>query len=335
MKTIKQIVLTTICIQLISCCVHSGEVFLKVIDEDGRPVKGASVDAGYKTLGGSPVHEIENDKNGQTDRDGFWIYSEIDYAKMVSGFGAGATKEGFYPTRAQTIDMRSIKQGLYSNSTNPIVIPLKKKVCPIPMYAKEAQPKLPAAEGSFGYDLITGDLVAPFGKGMISDFVFHISPVSTTNSLRRAGPDWTIDITFSNKTDGLQPFFVKHRNAPQSQLTSSHNAPPTGYYSSLKEADGNWMKQYNDPEYRKAERYWSEEIHYYFRVRSKADGSAMYGIIGGFFRVYRWGDDVVPHIMFYYLLNPDGTRNVEYDSKRNLFTQSSTQQNGKRPVIGW
>ena len=335
MKKIQQILLTIILIQFNSYCAHSGEVFLKVIDEDGRPVEGASVHAGYKTLGGSPVHEIGNDKTGQTDRNGFWLYSGIDYAKMASDFGSGATKVGFYETRAQTIGMRSIKQGLYNNSTNPIVITLKKIISPVPMYAKEVKQKLPAEEGSFGYDLVVGDLVIPFGKGVTADFIFQISPASKTNTTAQFRWNWNLNITFIGKNNGIQPFFVPHRNAPHYGLISDHNAPATGYYPSLLEADGNWRKRYEEPDYRKSERYWMEEVNYYFRVRSKADGSAIYGIIRGLFRDEHWGNDVVPHVTFYYLLNPDGTRNVEFDPKRNLFELHTLKKDDKLPIIGW
>jgi hypothetical protein len=62
-----------------------------------------------------------------------------------------------------------------------------------------------------------------------------------------------------------------------------------------------------------------KNANYLFRVRTKTDKDgnivkAMYGKIGGEFKFGPNGS-----VVFGYYFNPDGTRNLEHDTKKNLF----------------
>jgi hypothetical protein len=167
---------------------------------------------------------------------------------------------------------------------------------------------LPTPNGTFGYDLVAGDLVSPHGTGRVADFIFHASTATDKT-------DFDVDITFSNPQDGLQPFFVQRRKAITSELRSSHTAPTDGYFASLSEADDEWKQKYKA--LRESERVWAEEVNYYFRVRSGTTGNPLYGKVYGFFRSLIIGDGT-PALWFTYFVNPDGTRNLELDPKQNL-----------------
>jgi hypothetical protein len=64
-------------------------------------------------------------------------------------------------------------------------------------------------------------------------------------------------------------------------------------------------------------------MNYFMRVRTVRDKdgrvvSALYGKIHGDFRWFIGTRAPKSGLAFTYYLNPDGTRNIEYDPKRNL-----------------
>jgi len=284
-------------------CGQSVTITYKVIDEQGLPIAEANVHAGYSTGGGwSGRPERNNSEQGKTSTDGFFVYK----ARARNEVGAKVSKEGFYDTYSKTVKFWEFEA--YKSKNNPLIVILKKKINPVPMFAKHVDTAFPISEGSVGYDLMAGDFVEPYGSGKVKDFIFHIPPNKQSN----------INITFSNIGDGIQPFFVQNRDAQESRLKSDHNAPVAGYLSSLIDADDGWKDKYKTM----GERAWLEEVNYYFRVRSKKSGKPLYGKIYGFFRNLTYGDPPKPHIEFIYYLNPDETNNVEYSGK-SFFPSSS------------
>lgn len=234
-------------------CGQYATITYKVIDEQGLPIAEANVHVGYSTGGGwSGQAERNHSEQGKTSTDGFFVYK----ARVRNEVGAKVSKDGFYDTYSKTVRLWEFQT--YKSQNNPITIVLKKKVKPVPMYAKQVNTQFPLSEGTIGYDLMVGDFVEPYGGGSVKDFIFHIPP----NKKSR------INITFSNKGDGIQPFFVQNRNAQESRLKSNHNAPSEGYFNSLIEADSGWKEKYETM----GERAWLEEVNYYFRVRSKNRG---------------------------------------------------------------
>jgi hypothetical protein len=73
---------------------------------------------------------------------------------------------------------------------------------------------------------------------------------------------------------------------------------------------------------------WHSTVNYYFRVRSKKGGQALYGKIYGFFRSGTYGKPTGPHIEFTYYLNPDWTNNVEF---AHSFSPSSSEVGFENP----
>jgi hypothetical protein len=96
-------------------------------------------------------------------------------------------------------------------------------------------------------------------------------------------------------------------------------APETGYEKQLVLRE--WRNQGEATVHRNFD-FNAKDLNYIFRVRSKEeDGKvveAMYGKIIGGLRFDPVFSDTAK-IFFKYYFNPDHTRNLEFDPKRNLF----------------
>lgn len=305
---------------------------LRIVDPDGTVVRNANVGISFA---------MESSKwiSGLSDTDGLFSAEGKSRGEM----NVGVKKDGYYATES-TIDFGRhegiiVKDGKWQpwNPTNTVV--LRRIKHPIPMYAKEAHFDLPSGNGSFAYDMFVGDLVAPNGVGTSTDLIFHVS-TTTTNWRDRIISYLHGDITFPNMNDGIQTLFVPNRVCPQSEYRMPFIAPDAGYSPSLKVANGESETRCREVGYRKADNStlpkawfwtddyhfndpaphsWGEEINYFIKVRSQPDGKSCYGLIRGMIRFYYRGTDI-PSIDFMYLVNPDGTRNIEYDPSRNLIT---------------
>jgi hypothetical protein len=157
------------------------------------------------------------------------------------------------------------------------------------MYAKKYVMglKLPEYNKQIGYDLMIGDWVGPYGKGINSDILF-----TENHADEKSG--YTFTIGFPKEGDGLQEFTLPDRETG-SGLRSPHEAPADGYQPKDEQT------QMPDP-----------HRIYLFRVRTAKDHdgnivSAHYGKIYGDF------------MQFTYYLNPTSNdRNIEFDPKQNL-----------------
>ena len=272
----------------------SGKVYFQVVDDTQKPVKAAKVTVGYE-MGGLFMPTISRYQKGKTNSKGIWLYRSL----FNTGIGGSLQKPGFYKTYLPHISAMTMAEGHWKSKTNPFVVMIKPQKNPVPMYGKKASVYLPAKQGEFGYDLLKGDLVTPYGQGIVSDFIFKISLDTEQRNLN-------LDITFSNQDDGIQAFFVKNINGAYSLFKSSYEAPETEYFPSLQEADKSWQKE---------QKYSQQNVNYFFRVRSKE--RVMYGKTDHFFRANIYGDGRA-NISFTYFVNPDGTPNIEFDTQQNL-----------------
>jgi len=313
---------------------------VRVTDTEGKPVANAKVTVGWswyrmRDLGDWNASPQGDSKQGVANERG--EYTFVGFTK--GSVGASASKDGYYSGTAD----------------DPEKIILRKKQHPIPMYAKNAWVDLPAGDGDFGYDLFAGDLVAPYGTGTHSDFIFR---VGTTNLVWRGRQFKRLqaDIVFPSPDDGIQAVFVpSFEVSPSSNYRLPFVAPESGYQHSLKEANGNTQILFSEyahqPQIRNKDskspiwyrddsklpqrwywteayhltlsrdRVWMEEVNYLFKVSSDS-GHAHYGIIRGILRAdYRGGD--IPCVEFEYYVNPDGTQNIEFDPAHNLMKRFS------------
>jgi hypothetical protein len=298
MKAIVTVLMLTLCV-LISLpgAERPFRVTLRVVDDEGQPVSGAQVGVTYENLKvvEGPKHFVSprelSDERGRVTLNGDMSLNRLAY---------GATKDGYYQTTGLEYYF-SVESGARWEPWNPTIELLLKRIeNPGPMYVKRVSASLPARGTPVGYDLEAGDWVAPHGKGRTADLVF----VGRLDQRGTEDWDWELKVSFSNPGDGLQRFEPGSSNGG-SALRSPHEAPANGYLSSLT------LARSRRPDIRDRTSFMPDG-GYFLRVRTELDAQghvirAWYGkIYGDFF-------DMV------YYLNPDGTRNVEFDPKRNLF----------------
>jgi len=171
-----------------------------------------------------------------------------------------------------------------------------------------------------GFDLQMADWVNPHGRGKVADFVF-----TCTRTVRTEDDfDSELRITFSNPSDGLQAINASHRIG--SVLALPREAPENDY---LPEWRHNVLLRpggsYEVP---------AEDRNYFFRVRSTTvDGrllKAWYGKIHGEIQWFPSGSDS-GNLQFTYYLNPDSTRNMEFDPRENRFENLDVTERIVRP----
>ena len=206
---------------------------------------------------------------------------------------------------------------------NPTVeVVVKPILNPIAMYAENINIDIPATNTPVGFDLEAGDWVAPYGKGTASDFVFQIT--EKVPFVRGNQPyDVTNTLSFSNKGDGIQSVLVP-QNAG-SALRLPRYAPETGYQPTL----GQELSLVGNKRLSGAD---GEDQNYFFRVRTILDEqgnvkSTLYGKIAGPISCGAQG-----YIQFTYYLNPTpNDRNMEFDPKKNLFQNLTSDQQVNAP----
>jgi len=269
---------------------RSGTVTVQVIGLDGQPIQGAHVGIGFEQSEDS--WSQEEGVEGDTDANGQYTVER----RSTGDFGGSAGKAGYYTSG---FSGHLTGDPAWSASVNVV---LKERKNPIPMYAKEAELAKPDVQTNtwYGYDLIVGDWVQPHGKGLTNDFLFK------TDGYYNSPDDFdsVLSLSFSHPNDGV--VLVHPSEGGGSELRSSQEAPTNGYANSR-----NWQTK------RQGGLIADERldgVDYYFRVRSATNAqgqvtNALYGKI--------YGD--IGYMRFLYYLNSDGTRNVEFDPRRNLF----------------
>lgn len=269
---------------------------LLVVDDQGSPVEAA-----YAGFGGAGRPKSANSEgkavrvDGLTDRLGIFTGEIAVWDATHSGYEIN--KPGYYTSWA-SFSAHPPVSGKWQPWNPTIKVVLKRIRNPVPMYAKRVTSSLPKLNVPVGYDLEMGDWVLPYGNGKTADIIF----VGELNKKGDRIYDWRMKLTFSNPGDGIQRF--KPEPEPV-YFRSPYEAPEEGYFSvwdlHRSRTGPNVMEQTN----------YEEAGGYFLRVRSVSDKNgkvvkALYGkIYGDFFNMVHY-------------LNPDGTRNMEYDSKRNL-----------------
>ena len=282
------------------------KITIKTVDDEGKPLAEMPVSASFYQAYSA---KGESDTNGLFVLEGDAKMGEANYF---------AQKEGYYRTEGRyTFSPAWSPQGGRFKPWNPVVTAVVRRVVnPVPMYVKKVETKTPVLDEPVGFDLVQGDWVAPHGKGKVTDFAFEMKKryIGFTNF------DASFDLTVTNVLDGLQETSLKVFESSQFRLL--RNAPIVGYGTRafhIADSSTNYFKPDKDQSF-------------YFRVRTVTNEtgqitSALYGKIRGYI-----GFDVTRvktgQMHFTYYLNPTpNDRNLEFDPKRNLFTNlKSTEQ---------
>ncbi len=144
-----------------------GAITLRVVDSNGRPVQGAEI------YGGCWNYDRNNPPaTGLTDEKG-----EIHFERNCAGdFNFSITKDGFYKTRLRYWFFKNgydcAKDGRWLPWNPTVEIVLKEKRNPVSMQRKDRLWLTFPRHQTVGFDVETGDLVEPFGKGKVSDLSF-------------------------------------------------------------------------------------------------------------------------------------------------------------------
>lgn len=286
--------------------INKAKITVKVIDEFGNAVEKANVRIGFEinTRNGPKYNNFE----GSTKSDGIFYGS----ASCNSHVGFTISKPGYYESDG-TYDFIN-KSAFRWEPWNPeIKVVLRNIENPIPMYARDTRKssiEIPVLGKDVGFDLIEFDWVKPYGLGSHADLIYNLKV------LDNGGDDfeYQLDVKFANKYDGIQA--SEETNTNMSMLLLPKNAPVDGYKKKL----GVFLKGVK----RGAKYSWEKNRNYIFRVRSEVENGklkkAMYGkILADIALAQPSKNGGFPIIQFKYYLNPDYTRNLEFDPNRNLF----------------
>jgi hypothetical protein len=305
---------------------------VKVVDEEGAPVAGARVGVTfYGSMGagmgaGMTAHASVEKWTGTNGLCAF-------RGRCAASVGFSVTKSGYYgfnmdlswPSEFTNIVMWRLQPW---DVTYTAV--LRRVVNPIPLYARRMDMlQAPSYDQTYGLDLMKADWVSPYGKGEVADFLVRVDCVFGEVPASGARVyDATCKIEFPNEGDGLQevrcPWPVR---AAESLLHLPRLAPEDGYSNKWEAIVYAREGRYHRP--------WREDDNYYFRVRTQKDEGgkivhALYGKIYG--PIEFWISTNGPLLKMTYYLNPTpNDRNLEFDPKRNLFTDLNIHEEVYRP----
>lgn len=287
---------------------------VKVTDESGAPVPGATVTVGYyiEPQGSRTIASGSN--KGITDTNGVFVAG--GQTRSTDLF-FGVTKAGFYHSQLQ-YELGLPTQYDALKWSPSLTLTLKKIGHPIPMYARKVQTKLPKDAEAIGFDLTVGDWVQPFGVGKSTDLIL------TATRKVKSDTEYEADLTlsFPNTGDGIAVIPTEPKTG--SDLALPPTAPESGY-----ESQRSWH-------YTQSERP-APVAGYFYRVHTVTDElgnikTAQYGKIAGDLALYVGTRAPRAGVGFTYYLNPSpNDRNVEFDPQKNLLRNIPFDQAVKEP----
>jgi hypothetical protein len=274
-----------------------------VHDPNGIPIPNAEVTGYFMFYKGivddTRMSTAVTDKEGKARIKG---EAQFDY-------DLAAKADGFYGTSMPNRSI-STETGLKKYALGPQVVSIELRpkiapISPIGYYASEIP--LPATTEKIGYDLLVGDWVVPFGRGVSSDFLWKFEREFTDDK------NWKMALTlsFSRADDGIQ--YYKINPIDGSEFKYPYEAPIEGYIPKLywfdTKANGKFSTTFNN-----------ESMHQYlFRVRTERDemGRIIKGLYGIVYQVptLAGGSLNNPRLSFAYKINPNWTRNLEFDTR--------------------
>lgn len=294
----------------------TAKVTIKVVDEEGLTVEGARIGIGFNYNTGYGTR----DRNlvGISNDEGTFSGS----AECNGNIGFNVTKDGYYKTLG-AYDYKHLGPFGWEPRNSELTVVLRKILNPVPMYARDTKSsiiEIPVEDKEVGFDLEKFDWVAPYGDGIYSDFIFHLK----RRFVAWDDQDCVLTVTFSHKNDGIQ--LIEEDLQYGSVFKLPRYAPDSGYQEKLKfyikAGNGKWESNVK------------ETNNYIFRIRSKEEAGrvtqAMYGKIQGPLE-FSTPDSKTALIVMKYYLNPDHTRNLEFDPKRNLFGHLPMREQVREP----
>jgi hypothetical protein len=277
-----------------------------VHDTEGRPIEGARVNLSLPIYG----RTITNESTAAfTNREGVATVS----GGAQSEYAVGVSKAGYYHTTGPRRGINTEKGAKqYAVGVQQIDLELRPIKNPIRSITKFVDRlRMPVADKPLGFDLEAGDWVAPYGRGRTSDFIFKLE--GRFNSVRDYNQ--SMMLTFGNVGDGI----ILTKFPPQigSDFKFPYEAPVGGY-----ESQRIW-KMGRDEKGISTTADHGGETNYIFRVRTSLDErgnvrAALYGVITGELIPVGGNNEIGREVNFTYILNPDWTRNLEFDQRQKV-----------------
>ncbi len=275
---------------------------IKVLDEESQlPMTNCLVKTRYLIQSNWNESDKYNEMEAVPNADGLCTFAGLD---CIPDFGGGVVAEGYY--RA-SFSLPSTGFNRVLNRWEPwnptIEVRMRQIKNPVPMIYRQVNiKKIPEMNKPVGFDLEKSDWVAPYGKGVISDFIFNASWFFQDP---QRGSDARYTLSFSNEYDGFQTYLFPKEIS--SSFKWPYEAPLIGYQSVLKKYilwPVNGAERQTD---------YNETNNYIFRVRAKQleDGTIIgcYGMIQRDIEVGPKGS-----LIFGYWFNPvPNERSLEYN----------------------
>ena len=290
----------------------SSTVKIKVIDDENSPVEGASVEIFFMN------NDPEDDFLGYTGGDG----RAQATGNPIWGSRIYVEKQGSYKTKVKA-----------NNDNHDRSVILRKMINPVPMYARTMELKLPEKGKVYGFDFEQGDLVVPYGSGIKNHIFFSVEG----NRQDVTNYDEKFKVSFSSIHDGIKKY-GSEEEVYGSEFKFPYSAPVNGYKNQL---DHSAKATVIEKKYRREmfteETYDRFILGYVFRVNTKVDAegntiSANYGKIRGEIEGDTNSKGGGGYVRFTYYYNPVANeRSLEFDPKRNLFTNLNQQENVREP----
>ncbi|WP_406611198.1 hypothetical protein [Agarivorans sp. JK6] len=296
MRLTKRLTLILLLVNLSACIGDLTQIKLKVIDQDGQPVKGAEVSMSFMLSKGS------NKFKGTTDEKG-----EVT-ALRFSQFGAivRVNKKGYYQSKIKRT----------SKGHQKLTIELRKKKNPTAMYVKKLTLPVPKKREAIGFDFEQSDWVAPYGKGNTAHIFFYLDGEYT--DIYKNNNE--LQVSFINANDG---FIKLNKVWTNSEYPFPYLAPQAGYTNNLV------LKKNRAPNSKTINTYEKLALGYIFRVNTKLNSEgevihANYGKIAGEFLGSAYVNTAKGKnegfVKFTYYYNPTpNDRSLEFDWRQNLF----------------
>lgn len=304
----------------------------RVVDDSGKAMTGAlvRVTTFSRWVPGREFGRDEYEKiEGNTDTNGVVVlalpsktgkltYQVVPAEETSDGVTMKVNGMTCYMSGSGVLRFAEQAGGKWQPLNSVVDIVIKRVLNPIPMYARswdDGQLVIPAYNVPLGFDLMKSDWIPPYGHGETADFIFRLDcQLGEVTPDKVQYFDATFTLSFSNDGDGIQEVIVPVLDVSRFRLPRF--APESGYVSNLVQ---------HAFEHRDASHYErNEKQNFIYRVRTKKNGggqivSALYGKVAGPFSFGVYVSNA--KLKFRYYLNPTpNDRNLEFDPKRNLFT---------------
>ena len=326
---------------------------LKVVDDEGKPVEGATVEVHLQTgltIQGA-LFDTASDQKLKTDAEGRAVVS----GKCVGEGNYLVRKDGFYShrNRFELYDDK-FEDGKWQPYGAERLVVLRKIRNPIRLHADylenlrwlnhEPTPEEQTAIGknksilNFSWngwlDLEAGDWIAPYGAGRTPDICLTVEEVDPMDESRPGTPENCLQrlrIHFSNPDDGGYAVLLDcYSMMPMTYQADASGEFQSNLYVRLVEIrDGKCIYRKPNKPFSFAHPTEQEEQGFFLRLRTVKDVegrvvSAHYAKIYGIYaRVDHSLNDLrFGKLFFFYNPNPNDT-NLEYSPKENVFDDAS------------